>query len=674
MTTPIDGRSTHIRGKGNASTGGMTTQSSSGSGSGKTAGAGTAGSRGAGRSATGGASGPGGGDAQVGRAGAGSVQGALPDFAKKLGDIDGRLSKLEMGARAKQISFTSLMDGDMRAYNLLGELKMKIGKQSDGKYGVSYANGVAPPTPTRPLVSARQLYIVVGWDGEFADDLDRPSDLARVDVHLSTEGPDFIPTGGSSVGSIYSEGNIAIPADMQDFYIKLVAVTVADVPSAASPAEMVRPLPATAIAAESIAAVHLASEISLSSTFIAGNPTGAHVEFNASGLAMFRADQTPTVMFSTEEGNALITGSIQTALASSGKSRIVFNTFPDLDWNEIRFFSPGDTEWSSLFASRDREGKDGAIALQGFMTPDVDTFVMATILGQDSILTGVFRLDSSLPDGQSPFTDGLLTSPLQTLLIGSGGPSLIHNYKRPAPDQPAWANAYDPFIAFIDTADALVNGTSVLEFHEYAGQATGNRRICLRNAGTDLALDFGNVDDYYLAVRNYGLGSYAPFVCTGFASPSGRDTKENIEPLADHVDPLAVFSSVEAKRFLRKDPGANEDDTLYVPDIHPQNLDSVAAQSVESAEVIAQAREQRRPDGKIPNGRRGGRRQQAPEYGIIAEDLREVAPEAVQEDAEGNLLVWEGSLRGLMWGGIRDLAAKVSELESKLDALTNGES
>src|SRR4051794_16779175 len=126
MTTPIDGRSTHLRGKGNNSLGGMTTQSSSGSGSGKAAGAGTAGSRGAGRSATGGASGSAGGAAQVGRAGAGAVQGALPDFAKKLGDIDGRLSKLEMGARAKQISFTSLMDGDMRAYNLLGELKMKI--------------------------------------------------------------------------------------------------------------------------------------------------------------------------------------------------------------------------------------------------------------------------------------------------------------------------------------------------------------------------------------------------------------------------------------------------------------------------------------------------------------------------------------------------------------------
>jgi hypothetical protein len=672
MTTPIDGRSTHVRGKGNNSLGGMTTQSSSGSGSGKAAGAGTAGSRGAGRSATGGASGPGG-DAQVGRAGAGAVQGAIPDFARKLGDVEGRLSKLEMGARAKQISFTSLMDGDMRAYNLLGELKMKIGKQSDGKYGVSYVNGVAPPTPTRPLVSARQLYIVVGWDGEFADDLDRPSDLARVDVHLSTAGEDFIPTGGTSVGSIYSEGNIAIPADMQDFYIKLVAVTVGDVPSAPSPAEMVRPLPATAIAAESIAAVHLASEISLSSTFIAGDPTGAHVEFNASGLAMFRADQTPTVMFSTEEGNALITGSIQTALASSGKSRIVFNVFPDLDWNEIRFYAPGDTEWSSLFASRDREGKDGAIALQGFMTPDVDKFVMATILGQDSILSGVFRLDTNLPNGQSPFTDGLLTSPLQTLLVGSGGPSLLHNYKRPAPDQPANPNSYDPFIAFMDTSDTMVNGTSVLEFHEYAVQATGNRRIVMRNSGTDLALDFGNGDSYSLAVRNYGLGSYAPFFAEGIASPSGRDTKDDIEPLADHVDTLAVFSSVEPKRFRRKDPSVNEDDTIYVPDIHPQNLDAVAAQSVESAEAIAQARQQKRSDGKIPNGRRG-RRERTPEYGLIAEDVQEAAPEAVITDEHGALLLSMSSVQGLMWGGIRDLAAKVSELESKLATLTNGES
>lgn len=666
MTNPMDGRSTHLRGKGNNSVGGLTTTSSSGSGSGLT-GTGASGSRGGSRSATGGSSGAGGGAGAFGSAGRthiGPVKGAIPDFAGKLGDMDARLSKLEMGARAKQISFTSLMDGDMRAYNLLGELKMSLGKQNDGKYGVVYHNGTAPPTPTRPLVSARQLYIVVGWDGEFQGDLDKPSDFARVDVHLSTAGPDFIPTGVTSVGSIYAEGNVAIPADIQDFYIKLVAVTLADVPSSPSAVEMVRPLPATAIAAESIAAVHLASEISLSSTFIAGDPAGAHVEFNASGLAMFRADQTPTVMFSTEEGNALITGSIQTALASSGKSRIVFNVFPELDWNEIRFFAPGDKEWSSLFASRDREGKDGAIALQGFLNPEEDEFVMMTNIGQDHILQGVFRLDSTLPNGQSPFTDGLLTSPLQTLLIGGGGPSLIHNYKRPSPNQNADPNTYPPFVGFIDTASSLINGQSVLEFWEYM-TGSGNRRVGLRNAGTDLLFSFGTGDNFNFGCYTYDGSGGVPIIASDFIQFSSAEVKENIEPLTDHVDPLAVFDAVEPKRFNRKDHDPDADPTLWVPDIHPQNLEAVAASAPATADTLAEARQHRRADGRVPHGTRE-RRERGTEYGLIAEEVQEVAPEAVFDGGDGQLGVRTGSLVGLLWGGMRALTARVVELESQL--------
>lgn len=677
MTTPIDGRSTHVRGKGNSSIGGATTQSSSGSGSGLSPGAGSGGSRGGARSASGGSNGSGGGGAAgtPGRSGAGPVQGAIPEFAMKIGELQGRISKLEMGARAKQISFTSLMDGDLRAYNLLGELKMSLGKQNDGKYGVVYHNGTAPATPTKPLVSARQLYIVVGWDGGFTDDLEKPSDFARVDVHLSTEGPEFTPTGVTSVGSIYSEGNVSIPADMQDFYIKLVAVTLADVPSVASAVEMVRPLPATAIAAESIAAVHLASEINLSSTFIAGDPSGAHLEMNASGIAMFRADQTPTVMFSTEEGNALITGSIQTALASSGKSRIVFNTFPDLDWNEIRFYSPGDTEWSSLYASRDREGNDGSIALQGFMTPDVDDFVLMTVLGQSSMLSGVFRLDEALPNGQSPFTDGLLVTPTQTMLLAGGGPMLIHNYKRPNPNAPADPNTYEPFIAFASNTGMLINGTSVLEFHEYVSQA-GNRRMMMRNSGTDIALDWGVRESYCFGFETYDGSAYVPILYATSGSSSGRAVKEEIEPLGDHVDPLAAIAWVEPKRYRRKSYDGNEikaDDVLYVADIHPANLGPIAAsEGTQAADAIADARRHKREDGKIPSGRRGGTRPRPPEYGIIAEDLRDIAPEAVFEDDKGQLMVNDSSLRGLMWGAIRDLALKVADLESRL-AETDGE-
>lgn len=668
MPNPMDGRSTHVRGTGNTSRGGMTTQSHSGSGSGMT-GTGATSASGTGLNGTGTGSGrsSGGNQNYGGRSSGGGGFGPIPEMAKKLAHMEARLSTMEMGARAGQMSFTSLYDGDLKAYNLLGELKMKIGKQNDGKYGVVYVNGTAPSTPTKPLVSARQLYIVVGWDGEFEEGFDKPSDFARVDVHLSTAGEDFVPTGVTSVGSIYAEGNIAIPADIQDFYIKLVAVTQSDVPSSPSAVEIVRPFPATAIAAESIAAVHLASEISLSSTFIAGDPTGAHLEMNASGIAMFRADQTPTVMFSTDEGNALITGSIQTALSGSGKARIVFNTFPDQDWNEIRFFAPGDKSWSSLFASRDREGRDGAIALQGYIT-DAKPFAMMTVLGEDSILTGVFRRDANLPNGQSPFTDGMLASPLQTLMIAGGGPSLIHNYKRATPASNADPSTYYPFVAFIDTADGIVHGQSVVEFCEYYSPNANVRLPYWRCSFADLGLDWGDEFGSALAVKNYQLTEYQPVGASMFKVFSSRAGKKEIEPLGDHVDILSAISAVEPKRYRRQPlaPVEDEDDTLWVPDIHPPDLTPVAAENPISAQKITEARKRKRADGKIPNGKRPPRKEALPEYGLVAEEVREVAPDAVVEDGSGRPMLNLSAVLGLTWGGIRDLAARVAALEEQM--------
>jgi hypothetical protein len=52
--------------------------------------------------------------------------------------------------------------------------------------------------------------------------------------------------------------------------------------------------------------------------------------------------------------------------------------------------------------------------------------------------------------------------------------------------------------------------------------------------------------------------------------------------------------------------------------------------------------------------------------GVIAQEMREVMPEVVLEDAEGTLSVAYGNLAGVLIEAIKELSAKVKELEAKL--------
>lgn len=665
--TAQDGRGqTVLRGKGNASLGkgsaggyGNTINTAGGASSGSV----TSGADGGGRTGSG----------SAGISGNRAV--SSQSFSARLTGLEARLSLMEMGTRASQLTFSSLLDGNLKVLDLEGELKMKIGMQSDGKPGVSYHSGVAPPVPSPPSLSARQLSYVVGWDGTFADNTPRPSDFARIDVHVGYHS-DFEPDGSTAVGSLLAEGVLMLPGDIEDYWVRLVAVSVADVPSPPTAAVFVRPLPATAIAAESIAAVHLAAEIILSSTIVAGNPAGAHLEMNATGLRMVRADMTPTVVFSADEGNALITGSIQTALAGSGKDRIVFNPFPDRDWNEIRFYAPDDLSWSSLFATKDKGNQRGALGLQGFQNTDTGT-VMAAIYGEASILQGVFPLTSGAADGTIAMTDGLLVSIAQTALVGGGGPWLIHNYKRPQSGANPAPGTRDPFVAFMDTATSAVNGTSVLEFHEQTDIVGGQHLAGIRCLGYDIGLYWGDEGIDYdpnnvpfttamarFAFKAYDFRSpetYVPIATAGVATTSSETLKTDITPITSHLDPLDVIDAVDPVRFQFKDPRAGgESRTLWLPDLMPDDPHPDHQPTPE----LAAAREAKTEDGLIPVELppvppRGG----SHFYGVIAEEVAAVAPDAVVPGSAGPMID-QSSMNGLLWAGIKALSEKVAALEA----------
>lgn len=201
-------------------------------------------------------------------------------FADLVTSLQKRVEALESSRQTPQLNHSSLEDGGLPVFDEGGQLRQYIGKQSDGTFAVTYANGTKPPKPSEPTVSARQLAIVVGWDGTFADGAARPGDFARIDIHMSTD-PDFEPTGATVYGSLNGEGAVVIPADNQEHFIKVVAVTLADVASDPTTALAIEALPASQISSEyvyagtvtadQITTGTLRADVTLSSALIAGD-------------------------------------------------------------------------------------------------------------------------------------------------------------------------------------------------------------------------------------------------------------------------------------------------------------------------------------------------------------------------------------------------------------------
>lgn len=221
-------------------------------------------------------------------------------FAQTMAEHEKRLRRLETGTQTTQLTHSSIEDGVVPAYDNLGKLRQMIGKQSDGTFAVTYANGDPPPTPSAPTVTARQLSVLVYWDGEFAGDVARPADLQRVDVHMSTTAG-FTPDGTTLVGSLVGEGAILLVADNSTHYVRLVSVTVADVASAPTDEQDVVPLAVSQLAAGSVGADELAAEIILASkTITSGDPNGVHVDIAGGTISLWDGD---TSYVSLESGN-----------------------------------------------------------------------------------------------------------------------------------------------------------------------------------------------------------------------------------------------------------------------------------------------------------------------------------------------------------------------------------
>lgn len=121
-------------------------------------------------------------------------------FAGYFKQLEDRLAALE---RSNQLNNASIEGGSLDIYDEEGTLKGSIGVQPDG--GVALVpdpiNTEPPPIPTAPTVESALAGLLIGWDGQWDDSAEAPSDFSLIQVHVgTTEG--FTPNVTTQVATI----------------------------------------------------------------------------------------------------------------------------------------------------------------------------------------------------------------------------------------------------------------------------------------------------------------------------------------------------------------------------------------------------------------------------------------------------------------------------------------
>lgn len=218
-----------------------------------------------------------------------------PAAARELGDriaaLEEKVGTLESNQSSPRLPYASVDAGYIQAKDALGQVKAKWGMQHDGTFGMIYLNGTPPPAPSTPELVAHELAVTVYWDGTFAGGVEKPKDFERVDIYVFQPLEDYVgdpllftPDGTNLFATLFNEGAVTIPADVDPTYVRMIAVSNANVASTPTGGATITPLPASKIAAGAIGTEALAAEIVLSTDFVAGDPNGDNLRFNAAGL------------------------------------------------------------------------------------------------------------------------------------------------------------------------------------------------------------------------------------------------------------------------------------------------------------------------------------------------------------------------------------------------------
>lgn len=138
-------------------------------------------------------------------------------------------NKLAKAQNLSQLSNSSIEDGAIDEYDADGNLTSRLGAQHDGTHAAVTLAGPPPPTPAGFTCTGGQLAATAVWDGRWVDGAVAPMDFARVEVHASTSGPDFVvdpmPMSGTRVGTIETAAGagLTFSAFAGQLWVKLTA-------------------------------------------------------------------------------------------------------------------------------------------------------------------------------------------------------------------------------------------------------------------------------------------------------------------------------------------------------------------------------------------------------------------------------------------------------------------
>ncbi|GAB3213330.1 hypothetical protein GCM10027294_43870 [Marinactinospora endophytica] len=248
----------------------------------------------------------------------------IDQLRRALARQEQEITALRRGQRGPQLAYSSLEEGQSIAVvDTTGVERGRIGWQPDGGVGLVVGGGDPPPAPTAPVVEPSLGGLRVVWDGAMDGDVAVPSDLAHVEVHVSTT-PGFTPVAATRVGTITQAGTggmlPVVPLPYTEHFVRLVGVTTGAVAGAASAEAAATPLrvdgpdlaagsvTAGAIEAGAVTADKLQAVLVLASRIIAGSPDAARVELDETGLRGYNASG--EMILAVADGSAVFSGDV----------------------------------------------------------------------------------------------------------------------------------------------------------------------------------------------------------------------------------------------------------------------------------------------------------------------------------------------------------------------------
>ncbi|MEV3981787.1 hypothetical protein [Nonomuraea sp. NPDC049758] len=249
----------------------------------------------------------------------------------------------------------------------------------------------APPVPTAPTLASRLGVVHVAWDGLGVGAAPMPADFHRVLVWIQ----DPLAPGWEEIGYMDAAGSLMVPGlpyglDREFSFTAIdrsgntsarsATATIAAVQlvqgdaandSITTGAILANAITAAKIAAGQILAGHIAAGaitaakleavLALASRIVAGDPGGARVELNSSGLEAYNASSVQTVFISSASGAVSIVGQLATGVTGR---RIIINPAGAAD-PEIRYYPGSGTNYARTYAD-----SDGAIIHVSGLSPD----------------------------------------------------------------------------------------------------------------------------------------------------------------------------------------------------------------------------------------------------------------------------------------------------------------